>query len=235
MKYDLNCLIENIHKHLSGMINVFGITLKPKHHNLLHYARVIREMGPLRYSSMMRYESKHKFFTDTANKTNNFRNICKTLAETHQAYICTQTNSFENIIEPSKKKCHVTKCSEFEKYRLALEHFPEFCDSTAYFFLKRNGILCRKGFLIMYEHKICEIVYILNSNSSPDFYLLCQIYDMVRFDSSFNSIQIKKTKTCPENFKIINVNNLSASFEKKHCNRSFHVMMENLEMFKNIQ
>lgn len=50
---DLNCLVENIHKHLSGMINVFGITLKPKHHNLLHYARVIREMGPLRYSSMM--------------------------------------------------------------------------------------------------------------------------------------------------------------------------------------
>lgn len=232
---DLQFLAQNINEHLSGMIRVFGITLKPKHHNLVHYARVIREMGPVRYSSMMRYESKHKFFTDTAKKINNFRNICKTLAETHQAHICSQTDSFCDVVEPSKKKCDVKKSTQFETYRFFFDQFPEFIGSTTFHFLKINGILFRKGFLIVYEQKIAEIVYVLNSNHSLGFSLLCHFYDIVRYDSSLSSVEIKKTQLCSENLKIIDVNNLSFVFEKKNCNRSIFVIMENLEMYKSIQ
>lgn len=54
--------------HLLGVIDVFGVKLIPKHHFLLHYPRVIRALGPVAFMCMMRFESKHKFFTDLAKK-----------------------------------------------------------------------------------------------------------------------------------------------------------------------
>ncbi len=38
----------------------------------------------------MRYEGKHNYFKDLAQKTKCFKNICKSLAERHQRYLCYQ-------------------------------------------------------------------------------------------------------------------------------------------------
>lgn len=59
-----------------------GITLK--FHNLIHYPRIIRYLGPLYHMWVMRCEGKHADFKKLAMNIGNFRNICKTLADRHQ-------------------------------------------------------------------------------------------------------------------------------------------------------
>lgn len=232
---DLQFLVHCVKNHLSGMINIFGVTLKPKHHNLIHYARVIREMGPVRYSSMMRYEAKHKFFTDVAKKTNNFINITKTLAEVHQSYICTRTNSFEDRIESSKKQIPLASDGYFSKYTTFTTNSDtiDVNNSHSLYFLKFNGIMYKKGYFVLHEQKICEIVSIIRTNET--YFLLSHIFEIRKFDSSLNSIEIKKTDFSENNLRIINVNSLNASFEKKIANGSIYVIMENLEMLKSIK
>jgi hypothetical protein len=53
-------LERTVHLHNSLYVSLFNQTLKPKHHHLLHYCRVIRFAGPVKYLWCMRFESKHK-------------------------------------------------------------------------------------------------------------------------------------------------------------------------------
>lgn len=41
-------------------VKCFGTTLKPKHHNLLHYKRNMNMFGPMKHYSSMRFESYHQ-------------------------------------------------------------------------------------------------------------------------------------------------------------------------------
>lgn len=67
-------------KFLFGMKDKFGIHLTPKMHLFTHYANAIRKMGPLKLMWMMRFESKHQFFTDIAKSLRNFTNVTGTMA-----------------------------------------------------------------------------------------------------------------------------------------------------------
>lgn len=58
--------------------------LKPKHHYLKHYPRLILEYGSLIRVWTLRFESKHSFFKQCIKYSQNFINVCKTLAEKHQ-------------------------------------------------------------------------------------------------------------------------------------------------------
>lgn len=64
--------------------SVFDGTLTLKFHNMLHYPRVIRLLGPLYSMWVMRCEAKHAELKKVAQSTGNFRNICRTLAVRHQ-------------------------------------------------------------------------------------------------------------------------------------------------------
>lgn len=50
-------LIEENH---SLYLELFNISLKPKHYNMVHYLSIIKEVGPLAYISSFRFESKHR-------------------------------------------------------------------------------------------------------------------------------------------------------------------------------
>lgn len=58
--------------------------LLPQHHYLLHYADLTWQFGPLIRFWTMRFESKHKFFEQCLKKSQNFKNVSKTLSERHQ-------------------------------------------------------------------------------------------------------------------------------------------------------
>lgn len=63
---------------------LFNETLKPKFHNLLHYASAMERFGPLRYLSSMRYEAKHRPNKLIAKSSVNRRNMTLTIARKHQ-------------------------------------------------------------------------------------------------------------------------------------------------------
>lgn len=74
-----HCLFLELYPHLH---------LRPKHHFMLHYPRVIQKLGPLRQFWAMRFEARHAFFKQVSHVTCNFRNICKTMAFRHQMMQC---------------------------------------------------------------------------------------------------------------------------------------------------
>lgn len=61
-------------------------------------------MGPIALMSMMRFEAKHKFFKKAAQRTNNFININKSLAISHQEEMCTKGNNFRDIFIFTNRK-----------------------------------------------------------------------------------------------------------------------------------
>lgn len=64
--------------------------LKPKHHHLVHYPRILKMSGPLIHFWSMRSEQKHRESKMTSNVSGNFKNITQTLAIKAQLRLCYQ-------------------------------------------------------------------------------------------------------------------------------------------------
>lgn len=89
-----------ISEHNRLYLNLFKDTLKPKHHHLLHYAEVMKQIGPVQNISSMRFESKHREAKSTANVTYCRKNITKSLALKHQLKFCFRlmSNKFKDVL-----------------------------------------------------------------------------------------------------------------------------------------
>jgi len=57
---DLQVLDRKIQAHHKLYVSLYGPTLKPKHHFLVHYPTAIRKCGPPKLSWVMRFEAKHR-------------------------------------------------------------------------------------------------------------------------------------------------------------------------------
>lgn len=233
---DLDTLTEMSEEHLSGMIACFNVKLKPKQHNLTHYPTVIRQMGPLKLMWMMKFESKHKYFTSIAKKTNNFINLTKTLAENHQSYICWKQSSYNDEIEMSKKFKLFTECADFSLFQSILEknNLSDLDNSKSLKFLKVNGITYRKGIMLINENSLFEIVFVLNKND--EYFLIGHRYKVIRFVEYLNSFEIEKLPFGPENIQIIEVLRITNHevLEKKIALRSIYIIADTLEIFRSL-
>lgn len=65
-------------------INFPNVKLRPKHHFLKHYPRLIMEFGPLIHLWTLQFESTHCFFKKCIKSAQNFKNVCQTFSEKHQ-------------------------------------------------------------------------------------------------------------------------------------------------------
>ncbi|XP_031780303.1 uncharacterized protein LOC100679989 isoform X1 [Nasonia vitripennis] len=67
--------------------NLFPDTkMRPKHHYVRHYAKLILAFGPLIKVWTMRFESKHRFFKRCIRYLLNFINVVKSLSEKHELH-----------------------------------------------------------------------------------------------------------------------------------------------------
>lgn len=96
-KLMLNDLKDLISDFLKNVKEIFKITLTPKLHYLTHYATILERMGSIALLSMLRFEAKHSELKKIAQRTNNFRNINKTIAITHQESMCIKGNNLKDI------------------------------------------------------------------------------------------------------------------------------------------
>lgn len=96
-KSKLNELKNLISDFLNNVKEIFKIALTPKLHYLTHYATILERMGSLALLSMMRFEAKHKELKKIAQRTNNFKNINKTIAISHQESMCIKGNNLEDV------------------------------------------------------------------------------------------------------------------------------------------
>jgi len=78
-----NChffLSAQIEEYLETLCKLFQNPLKPKHHHLVHYPRVLREMGPLGNISSMRCEGKHRWGKTVSKVSTNRINVQHSIA-----------------------------------------------------------------------------------------------------------------------------------------------------------
>lgn len=224
---DILHLEKNIEIHLSGSIELFNVKLLAKHHFVTHYPSVIRKMGPLRHMWMMRFESKHKFFTDIAKVTNNFMNLQKTMAMRHQEMICLSEFSFCDNIIASKKKTAVSNIVNYDQYADFLKECTEIQISQSIvvdFARLNNSYLYREGIMIIENSQPYEIISIINFHDI--FFFICHSFDIVEFNDFYNSIEIKKGN----DLKLLKLNN-QKPYEKKLSNRSIFIIAENLDVY----
>jgi len=96
---ELGLLRTLVSEHHELYTDLFGDSLKPKHHFMTHYPSAIQSLGPLVWLWSMRFESKHGEAKKTASVVCNFKNICKSLAQKHQMKFCYRLYSKESFTD----------------------------------------------------------------------------------------------------------------------------------------
>lgn len=229
---DVNRLESMIEKHLTGMKNCFKITLKPKHHFLTHYPTVIRRQGPVKHFWMMPFESKHKYFTNLVKQTQNYINITKTMAETHQLDYCLKPFVMPEVsasVFKEKFRSHF----EFNSYEsLCCNFFKNEIDSVHKLkFFIYNSVKYSEGFMIVHNETLYEIKSTLQLDQK--YYLLCEEYETLRFSHECNSIVIGKI--IPETNIIIDFIELKhkCCYDKLILNKEIFIIADCLSIYKN--
>lgn len=218
----LKRLIEN---HLTDLVS-HGLSLLFKHHMLTHYPNVIEKTGPVIHNWMMRYESAHKEFTHRAHTTNNFINIAKTLAYSHQEKICLK-NMSQNDFQFSKKCKKLTECNDHQKY---IHLLPErnVNETVVLDFLFYSSYEYRQGLIILNDQCIHMIHTVLHDRKQNEFLIVCELMNVCGFEKSLNSIEITKTQSF---YVIMNVESLKIkeTFDKIIAGERMYVFAKNLD------
>lgn len=224
---DVKRLENLIRTHLSDLVVVHSLKLIFKHHQLVHYPNRIRESGPVIHGWMMRYEAKHKCFTNHAHTMNNFINVAKSLAVRHQELMCRKMTITPNI-NPSKTREPLLKCHDHQKY---LHHFIGRNLENVYRieFLHLSCYEYRAGSMLVNNGKVFEILYVFSDDTK--YFLLCAPYRIESFDSTRNSFQIIEEE---ENSSVLfNINALKVyeSYDKIRFDDKFFIFAETLDVY----
>lgn len=224
---DLHRLESEIECHTKFIVNVLKKNLIPKHHLLLHYPRVIRTMGPVIYMSAMRLEAKHQELKAIAQKTNNFVNLNKTIAEKHQMSMCLKGNKYYDEIEPGKELMIFEESDNFENYKscTALEFEG---NKILIKSLKVNNSVFKSGLLLLYESNFFEINSILRS--SENYFFLCDNSFYVQNRDLFcNSLIIQENSSM---FYVLNLNQIKNKkrYQKVYMQGKIHIICDTLDL-----
>lgn len=206
---DLKDLEKTISSYLKQILQCFDIkSLTYKHHMMIHYANVIRAVGPLVHMSTMRFEMNHKIFTNFVRRSNNFMNVSKSLANSKQTATLFET-PYQNVISHGKLRY------KLENSRIELhEFFEKIDDIQVTKWLKinsntyRNGLYLKGNDMLFYE-----IIDIFCQNGV--FFFGCEECVHGSFDPFLFSIEIRKM-SLPK-YIIISENEMKVkkTFEKK--------------------
>lgn len=82
--FSISSLEALIKKHNTQFMNIFKVTLKPKHHILTHYPEVMRKCGPVRKFWSFQFESKHRSFKVYTHAITSRKNICLSMEKKYQ-------------------------------------------------------------------------------------------------------------------------------------------------------
>lgn len=162
----VNHLIDLVQQINTMYTNIFKTDLKPKHHFLIHYGRIVRSSGPVRYLNCLRYESKHQVIKSYCNNMTCRKNICQSIATKQllsNAYrFFTQDPSF--------------KLTLFVKPKWAID--TDNIENLYLNFLKLNGlsnpIFYKK--LKLHETTYKPDYYLVLEKDSPNVYKIIHIF-----------------------------------------------------------
>lgn len=219
-----------IEKHLISYQRVFKTHLAPKHHFLLHYPNVIRQMGPVIFTWMMRIEAKNKILSSFA-KGECFKNIALTVAERHQTAMC--KDQFNVCMFVKSRRTKFDGCSSFSEYEKLLSQSDyNIKDFYVLNFLNFNHFQYRRRYFLLVKSVVHEILEILVCGDSESYFFICTQHEIVEFDAFFNSIRIIPKN--PSEFFLIKFVDLDNKkpYQKKYANGHNYIIADTLNVFK---
>lgn len=220
---DLVRLDNAVSKHIQCIKKFFGQHALPKHHNMTHYASNIRHVGPIVHQSTMKYERKHKDFTDIANKTNNFVNIGQTMALKHQQISSIKTN-YGDVVNHSKLK------SNSLNYSFVCQFYKSTPHVLTMDRLKINSDLYMKKLFLIHDSRLFEINEIFKIED--DFHFLVHQYEIFEHDAFLNSVKIKLFQPTVRSIIKHSYLRVTKSFESKQINENMFIFIDTIEMYR---
>lgn len=228
-EFELQKLENSVALHLHLFMKIFQISLIPKQHFLVHYATVIRAIGPLIFCNMMRFDSKHRIFKIIRNATNNFKAINKTLAHQHKKNMSMEKFSYIDDIESS-----VLRPLRDENI-INFMHEKLTCSDYIYEakILHLNLYKYVRGSVVVYDKKFHEICYILQANKK--FYFVCTPLINIEFDLFLNSFLVQKPQDSLE-FSLISLESLihCKPYAVKLIHDKKYIMSQSLDLHNHL-
>lgn len=225
---NLNELNESVYTLLNSIKVNFKASLIPKLHNLVHYVRVIKTMGPVVHMNAQRFESKHKVFKQLIGRSPNYRNICKTLAIRHQQHIAMSDFGLKDKISSGiRSLMTIDKCEDdYELINICLNNRGVY--ETKYFCY--NNYKYKNRNMIINGNTLFQIRKILIIDE--EFYFHCSTYVLLEFNSFYFAYKIHPKS--PEEKTILKFDGLSskAPYEIKTVGSEEFIIAETLDVRK---
>lgn len=184
-------------------VQLFNMTLKPKHHFATHYPSLIEKFGPLRFMSSMRFEANHKFIKNYTKNTMSRKNISYSIGRKLQynfAYFLKKSIALKDSFEAFKPKLTRLIDEAFFKPITQSSELNSLSRRTVYVCdkVKVNGLLLSSKLCLPYlngkELQLLKIVkLVMMSTTDPSsIKIIFQKYDEVTYCSDYASYTVKE-------------------------------------------
>lgn len=228
-------LEECVSNHLKSFKTHFGVDLIPKHHFIVHYANIVRMVGPLIHSSMIRFDAKHTVFKQFVRNTNNFVNINKTLAIKHQQCLAASENTFRDKITHSKEKKVDLGLIKSNFNNSIVSHVLNSSTVFEHDSFSFNSYRYERNSIISYKKELYEIEMILFTDSKPHF--VAVKLEFVGVHDFSQGLEVRKPNLSSCVFSLIKFDNLS--YKKPYCckfmNKKQFVIIDNRDIIKTLE
>lgn len=192
-----------IKEHNEKYLLLFKDTLKPKHHNLIHYPTIISQSGPPKYYWSFRFEAKHRELKSYARSITSRRNITLSLAKKMQMKFS------HNLLKNTKADLEiVSKNKVITKYAGKINKFFKNTDNIeSYSELLFKGTKYKQFYFLsrftntLELFKIQEILVVSNS----EIFFVCDQILLKGYDSHLVSYEVEQEKTVISKDIIINI------------------------------
>lgn len=176
--------------------------LKPKHHNLLHYARVMMQCGPLVSLSVIRLEGFHKVLKKISNVVMSRKNIALSIATQYQFRFCyrlmAQENFLSNILTGLGNVIDISENDHFSDFALSLPNDIDYSSCFTINWVDHKGTRYQPRMVLLYKMDdtscpiFAEIQFILIYNNSLLF--ICSSLINIGLNCNVGGFEVKQGK-----------------------------------------
>jgi len=221
----INNLTMKIDKYLQEFkINYPVEKFTPKQHFLIHYPSAIRQFGPPKFYSTMRFEAKHSYFKHVISATHNRVNLLKSLAMRHQKLQVYHLSSQDFFVDIEYGSAMSVSKHNFDFIQL---HLKESKNISLYKWISKKGIkyhvndivVSRKTSLPIFS-KIKTIV----SNTKNDVYFQIEELQTIEYIHYMAAYKLKEIESIE---KIISIKDLYNIWplDAYHLNSQFQLVI----------
>lgn len=179
-------------------------TLKPKFHLLTHYGRLLLKNGPIKLTSSIRFEAKHKVLKSIANSVPCRINLGHTLTFKLQLQTVSRLLSKSGLDQDLQLGMGTNRIPATELPYSFISKLPnEFLSSVFNAsWLQYKGQLYKKGMLMVINYNLCgctfgKVMYMFSSKSKIPYFVLNRLIT-IGFDSHYYAYEIIKNENCSE-------------------------------------